>query len=98
MKTSICLDCKYFLRHYTRRENGSFVPTAFGHCYHPRIKLREVEDPAFLWVCKRRASGPGRRPKPSGGIYFIWKLWQSVHSTLVGLVSWVPTVMVFRPQ
>ena len=28
------------------RENGSFVPTAFGHCYHPRIKLREIENPA----------------------------------------------------
>jgi hypothetical protein len=30
--------------------------------------------------------------------HFIWKLWQSVHSTWVGLVSWVPTWMVFRPQ
>lgn len=32
---STCLDCKYFLRHYTKRENGSFVPTAHGALLSP---------------------------------------------------------------
>ena len=40
--------------------------------------------------------GPGKGGKPFA--YFSLKLWQSVHSTMVGLVSWVPTWMVFRPQ
>ena len=41
-----------------------------------------------------------RGPRPGGteGAYFSLKLWQSVHSTMVGLVSWVPTWMVDRPQ
>ena len=46
MESPVCLDCKYFLRHYTKRENGSFVPTAFGHCHHPRVKLRGIATPA----------------------------------------------------
>ena len=39
-------------------------------------------------ACSRRDPGP----------YFILKLWQSVHSTMVGLDSWVPTRMELRPQ
>ena len=46
MESPVCLNCKYFLRHYTKRENGSFVPTAFGHCHHPRVKLRGIGTPA----------------------------------------------------
>ena len=51
-----CLDCKYFLRHYTKRENGSFVPAAHGHCRRPRIKLRQIESPA----CDKFLPRPGR--------------------------------------
>ena len=56
MKSPVCLDCKYFLRHYTKRENGSFVPTVFGHCYHPRIKIRDIETPACPKFCPRPRS------------------------------------------
>lgn len=55
--------------------------------------------PPFLKDVSGGASGAEEDARsPSDLVYFIWKLWQSVHSTLVGLVSWVPTVMAFRPQ
>ena len=49
-----------------------------------------------------RAGSAGREGSSPGGTcplpYFSVKLWQSVHSTMVGLDSWVPTRMVVRPQ
>lgn len=45
MDAPICLNCKYFYRHYTKTPK-SYAATAFGHCCRPRIRIREIETPA----------------------------------------------------
>lgn len=39
-----CGKCKYFRRHYRRSERGRYEPLWCGHCVHPRLKNRRVEE------------------------------------------------------
>ena len=45
MAESVCSDCKHFHRHYTRYRRGDYIPTAFGHCCRPRVKIRREDAP-----------------------------------------------------
>lgn len=38
--TQLCINCKYFYRHY--REDGWAFDS--GHCVYPRLKLRKAYD------------------------------------------------------
>ena len=40
-----CQSCKYFYRHCTKQAR-TYSPTAFGHCIHPRVKIRRIDTPA----------------------------------------------------
>ena len=39
----VCQTCRHFFRHYTKR-NQSYIPTNFGHCPYPRVKIRTLQD------------------------------------------------------
>lgn len=45
MQERICLNCRYFWRHYVR-DGKTYIAIAEGHCVFPRCKIRKVETPA----------------------------------------------------
>lgn len=44
----VCQTCRHFFRHYTKR-NQSYIPTNFGHCPYPRVKIRTLQDSCPRW-------------------------------------------------
>lgn len=56
-----CGNCKYFCLHYRRAGKGRYVPLLCGHCTHPRIKDRRVEEHCPHWTAKdgKTADEPG---------------------------------------
>ncbi len=39
-----CLNCKHFVQHYYKREDGCFIPVYLGHCTTPGLKNRKPDD------------------------------------------------------
>lgn len=54
-----CETCVHFYRHYVRREADHYHVTAFGHCPHPRIKIRSASTPACPRYQAREEQKPG---------------------------------------
>lgn len=49
-----CGNCEYFYRHYGRAERGRYVPLWCGHCVHPQLKNRRVEECCPHWSPKQK--------------------------------------------
>lgn len=47
-----CGNCKYFRQHYTRTSRGRYWPLHYGHCVHPMLKKRRVEEHCPYWEAK----------------------------------------------
>lgn len=45
-----CGNCKHFVKHYIREAKGSYHPLWLGHCTHPRLKDRRVEEHCPHWT------------------------------------------------
>jgi len=43
-ETQACIHCEHFFRNYIQYFQKYMVPTAYGHCVYPRMKLRKVDD------------------------------------------------------
>lgn len=48
----LCCTCAHFFRHYTKGPR-SYIPTDFGHCPYPRIKIRTLRDSCPRWKAKK---------------------------------------------
>lgn len=44
-----CGNCIYFRQHYTRTSRGRYWPLHYGHCVHPMLKKRRVEEHCPHW-------------------------------------------------
>lgn len=51
-----CGKCKYFCQHYGRTEKGGYCPMRLGHCTHPRLKDRWVEECCQHFTPLRKAA------------------------------------------
>lgn len=47
-----CGNCKYFYQHYIRSSRGRYSSLPYGHCVHPRLKNRRVEEHCPYWKAK----------------------------------------------
>ena len=45
-----CGDCKYFRRHYIRKDDDDYLPLHYGHCVYPRLKKRRAEEHCTHWM------------------------------------------------
>ena len=52
-----CGDCKYFRRHYIRREDDNYFPLCYGHCVYPRLKKRRIEEYCIHWMPNETENG-----------------------------------------
>ncbi len=50
----LCCTCAHFFRHYTKGPR-SYIPTNFGHCPYPRIKIRTLGDSCPRWKPSKKA-------------------------------------------
>ena len=50
LSVETCGNCKYFRRHYIRRENDNYSPLQYGHCVYPRLKKRRTEEHCAHWT------------------------------------------------
>lgn len=48
-----CGSCEYFYRHYGRSGRGRYAPLWCGHCVHPRLKNRRIEESCPNWSPKQ---------------------------------------------
>lgn len=47
-----CGNCKHFRQHYIRSSRGCYRPLRYGHCVHPMLKKRRVEEHCPYWEAK----------------------------------------------
>ncbi len=47
-----CGTCEHFHQHYVRSDRGRYSPLWCGHCTHPRVKNRLVEEHCPHWTAK----------------------------------------------
>ena len=55
-----CGNCKYFRKHYIRSYRGHYSALNYGHCVHPMLKNRRVEEHCPHWAA-READPPAPR-------------------------------------
>lgn len=53
-----CGDCIYFVRYYTKKENGEYYALDAGQCGSPRTIKKEVNTPACGYWKKNAAAMP----------------------------------------
>lgn len=53
VKPKACEFCKFYIQHYIK-QNGRYIETNAGHCFHGRIKGRQPADSCKYFELGRR--------------------------------------------